>query len=304
MPSVPYDVLLVHAPRAVEPARRFADRLRHIGISPWLALEQVDPALHPLEAARQGVDAAGHIALWLEPELVLAPWFPDAMRLFGQAQARGQRVFAWGSVPWDARRLGPPPEGLDAIPEHLDDDARLWLAACTLGGEHPGPAGDWSAHGHELVVRPLWDKDEQAQQLVESGDLHGAADLYSDILDADPEQFSAYVSRGRVYLDLGDYSRAMSDFMRAQEIAEHPDADVAMGDLFFARKEYARAIGHYDAALDQLPDHAMALARRGMALHYRKRHREALADLERAEALDPDIPNLGTYVAMVRRKAR
>ena len=303
-PTHSFDVLVVHSPPGTVEARVFADRLRRVSINPWLIVEQLGH-VDAIEGLQLGLQYAQHVGLMLEPELTREPWLPEAMALFGQARQRGQRVLAWGFTPWDTYTLGPAPEGMEMVPEQLTEDERLWLAASGLWGQPAGHPSEWQKRGQEIWIQPLWDKDAQAQELVVRGDLYGAADLYSDILDADPDQIWAQIARGRIYLDLGDFSRAMSDFMTAADVAgDIPEADLAMGDLFFARKDYSRAIDHYTAALEQQPDHALALARRGLSFHYRKQNREARADLERAEQLDPDIPNLATYVAMVRRKSR
>ena len=52
------------------------------------------------------------------------------------------------------------------------------------------------------------------------------------------------------------------------------------------------------------PNHAMAMCRRGISHYYRKNYDTAVADLTRAQALDPDIPNISTYVGMAKRKTK
>ncbi|MCB9691786.1 MAG: tetratricopeptide repeat protein [Alphaproteobacteria bacterium] len=145
----------------------------------------------------------------------------------------------------------------------------------------------------------------QAEKAVEDGDMEAAIDLYSDILDLDPENVDAHVRRGRLYLDYGDYSRAMSDFMIADELApDNPEPQIAVGDLYFARKDYSRAIQCFNDALKMDPNNAMAYCRRGISHYYRKRFTEALADLTQAQKLDDDIPNIRTYIAMAKKKAK
>ncbi len=146
---------------------------------------------------------------------------------------------------------------------------------------------------------------DRAQAAAHSGALQDAADLYSDVVDADPDHLDAHVGRGRLYLDLGDYSRAMSDFMVAEEIDESsPEPQVAIGDLYFHRKDYRKAIEYFDTALKMAPNHAMAFCRRGISHYYRKNFREALGDLEKANSLDPDIPNIASFISMAKRKAK
>jgi hypothetical protein len=145
----------------------------------------------------------------------------------------------------------------------------------------------------------------RARTASQSGDLQGSADLYSDVIDGDPDNVQAHVARGRLYLDLGDYSRAMSDFMVAEDIAPNdPEPQVAIGDLYFARKDYRKAIDYFNAALQIAPNHAMAFCRRGISHYYRKNYKEAVDDLLRSERLDPDIPNIQTYVSMAKKKVK
>jgi len=146
---------------------------------------------------------------------------------------------------------------------------------------------------------------DRAVAAVEDGDMEAGINLYSDALDSDPENVDAHVARGRLYLDYGDYSRAMSDFMHAESLQpDNPEPQIAVGDLHFARKDYSRAIDYFNEALKMSPDHAMAFCRRGISHYYRKHYKQALEDLNKARKLDDDIPNIRTYIAMAKKKAK
>jgi tetratricopeptide (TPR) repeat protein len=75
-----------------------------------------------------------------------------------------------------------------------------------------------------------------------------------------------------------------------------------MGDFFFARKEYRKAIDFFNEALEVSPDHAMAWCRRGISYYYRREYDAAVTDLTRAMKLNPDIPNISTYLSTAKRK--
>ena len=146
---------------------------------------------------------------------------------------------------------------------------------------------------------------ERAESAASAGEMQTGADLYSDVIDLDPDHHRAFVGRGRLYLDLGDYTRAMSDFMTAEDLAPtDPEPQIAIGDLYFARKDYRKAISHFNQALEVAPDHAMAFCRRGISHYYRKNYPQGMEDLMRARKLDEDIPNIDTYIAMARKKAK
>jgi hypothetical protein len=150
-------------------------------------------------------------------------------------------------------------------------------------------------HVQKLIV--------DANMLARRGDFHKAIQLYTDALDMRYNLVEAHIGRGRCHLELGDYSSAMSDFARAEDHApDRPESHVAMGDLYFARKEYKRAIEFYDQAVEIDGSHAMARCRRGISHYYRKNYRQAHQDLQRALALDPEIPNIRKYVQMAQKK--
>jgi tetratricopeptide (TPR) repeat protein len=98
---------------------------------------------------------------------------------------------------------------------------------------------------------------------------------------------------------------ALSDFFKAEQSAPHaPEAHAELGDLFFAQKNYGRAIQHYSDALDRDPNHAMALCKRGICHHYRRQRDSALDDLRSAARINPDIPNIERYIRMVASPTR
>lgn len=134
-------------------------------------------------------------------------------------------------------------------------------------------------------------------------DMTEAAALFGDVLDANPGHIEALLHRGRLYLDLGDFARAVSDFLKAENVApDNADAQAALGDLFYNRKDYRKAISYYNNALASDPKHAMALFRRGMAHYSRKQYQEAQDDLERAKKLDRSIPGLDMYLSRAKQR--
>ncbi len=151
--------------------------------------------------------------------------------------------------------------------------------------------------------QPVGDPTEHVaagQACVNRGQLASALAHFSDALDWDASSVTARLARGRCRRDLGDASGALSDFILCQGIAPYsPAPHVEMGDLFFARKEYGRAIGHYDDALELQPDQAMALCRRGICHHKLRRASQAIEDLQQAARIDPNIPNIEHYLRMV-----
>jgi hypothetical protein len=140
-----------------------------------------------------------------------------------------------------------------------------------------------------------------ARSAERRGNLQEAVLVYGDLLSLQPSHIGAHLGRGRCLVELGDYAAAMSDFQRSEDLdATSPEPIVEMGNLFYARKEYRKAISYFDQAIELAPEHAMAWCRRGMCHQYRKSYALAFQDLQRAAALDPEIPNLRKYVQMAR----
>jgi tetratricopeptide (TPR) repeat protein len=77
---------------------------------------------------------------------------------------------------------------------------------------------------------------------------------------------------------------------------------VALGDLFFARKEYGRASAYFDAAIRLDESHARSWFRRGLSRFYRKEFAPAVEDMERAKKLDPLLPSVDTFIDRARRR--
>lgn len=71
------------------------------------------------------------------------------------------------------------------------------------------------------------------------------------------------------------------------------DEAALAGDRFFADQRYEKALGEYDAALRENPDHTGAMRAKGRTLVVLKRYQEALPVFDEAIARDPDFA--GTY---------
>ncbi len=145
----------------------------------------------------------------------------------------------------------------------------------------------------------------EAKASDENGQIDDGIARYSDVLDADQGSLDAFLGRGRLHLDRGDFARAVSDFLNAERIApKDAEPQIGLGDLYFARKEYRQAVDSFEQALALNPNSAKAYSRRGISQYYRKNYPQALKDLQQAQKLDKNSPNIGTYIAMVQKKLK
>lgn len=155
----------------------------------------------------------------------------------------------------------------------------------------------------ENTEEAVFDAISNAQEALRRGALQEANLLLSDALDWNPHHIEARLMRGRCLRDSGDQVGALSDFLISLEHAPHsPLPHLELGNLSFSRKDYSRAIQHYTDAIDRDPSHAMALCKRGICHHYRRRPESALDDLRMAARIDSEIANIDRYISMVANR--
>jgi len=193
---------------------------------------------------------------------------------------------------------------VDDMSDWEEEDAEEEVDLLELDAEHLEEVEEHVETAAQSFSRDqLADTLDRARRAAKQGNIEVGVNFFSDVLDADPDNVEAYIGRGRLYLDVGDYARAMSDFTVAEDLdPRSPEPQVAVGDLYFARKDYKKAIEYFDQALQMKPDHAMAFCRRGISHYYKKNYKQALGDLNEAVRLDKDIPNIQTFVSMAKKK--
>jgi tetratricopeptide (TPR) repeat protein len=151
-----------------------------------------------------------------------------------------------------------------------------------------------------LPEEAIFDLVGDALAARDRGDIHAAERQLTAALDWQPNHIEARIARGQCLRDMGDIPAAMSDFIKCQRQAPHsPSPHIEIGNLFFAKKDYVRAISHYSDALSIQPEHTLALCRRGISHHYRRQPARAIDDLTVARRIDGNIPNIDRYIKMV-----
>jgi len=131
---------------------------------------------------------------------------------------------------------------------------------------------------------------QHALRLRQSGKLAEAAEIYSEILRADPKHFEALHALGIVRYQCGQIETA--ERLIAEAVRINPRASDALynrGSLLLRLERFNEALACFDQALVVNPNYAEALGNRG-ATHMRLgQHQEALADFSRLVELKPGI---------------
>ena len=177
------------------------------------------------------------------------------------------------------RKQGRPAAAVEAYREVLELDGDFALAHAGMGAALFG----------------LGRHEEAAQA------FNRAAALAPDPASAAEARFRA----GLALSSLGQRDRAESHFRRARQGGpDNLGAFLNIAETFRKQADHAAAIDAYRQVLEMDGAHAPAHAGLGDALLQLERHREALAALEQAVALRPDLPNLGRLYRLMGRAAQ
>jgi tetratricopeptide (TPR) repeat protein len=119
--------------------------------------------------------------------------------------------------------------------------------------------------------------------------------IYSQAIRADPNDHSAYFSRGVAYANLRNYSLAIADYTKA--ISLRPDAAsyVSRGNAYDEIGDHQRAFSDYRQAILADPNYDPAYLNRGITYYNLHNYEEAIANYTRAIRLRPSAD------ALVRR---
>ena len=120
-------------------------------------------------------------------------------------------------------------------------------------------------------------------------DLDAAINAYDAALRLNPSNVDAYINRGNVKDDLGQYEAALFDYDAALRLnPSNADAYNNRGLAKSRRGQHDVAIADYDAALRLNPAYADAYNSRGVSKDKIGRSDEAIADYDAALRLNPN----------------
>lgn len=207
--------------------------------------------------------AGGAAAVWfLRPD-----WVPEALRTSPAAPAAPSPA-AQAPLPVEAKPAPPPPP-VPAPPK--EEPPAPVEKAPELVKDEPKPVKEEPKQLKEApkqvkeAPRPKGAKAllAEARKLRERGKTEKALDLFGRAVELDPENAEALAGRGWCYLDLSQYAPAEASFQAAlEQVPDHADALVGLAETFRYEGRRADAVKFYERYLAVHPNGDDAVAAR------------------------------------------
>jgi len=127
---------------------------------------------------------------------------------------------------------------------------------------------------------------------------------YSEAVARDPKLAHAYVERGGVHAELGEFEEALTDFGRAIDVDEtHAHAYLHRGLTLAMLGDLNVALADLNRAIELAPDEPLAWLSRGRARAEEGDIEAAVGDLDQAVKLAPENPWAYTHRGLLRAAA-
>ncbi len=199
--------------------------------------------------------------------------------------------------------LGGGPEYLQAFT--VDDDVDVEISDEVAKPAKAAEFSDPGAGDGDDLAGAIERYLQRAAEMRNRRQAAAAMELYSKVLDLDPDNYEAHIGRGVLNLEAKDYKRAVEEFTRAEKIdPSRPASALGLAEVHFHRKQFNKAIRHYTQCLKLDDKLAQAYCNRGLSYYYQKNYKKAFLDLMRAYDIDPDLPNIKKYLKLVRNKVK
>ena len=91
---------------------------------------------------------------------------------------------------------------------------------------------------------------ERANLYYQIGNFEAAITDYSAVLDAEPDNHTAWYGRGLVFEALGDAGNAIADLKRAIELDPQPEYHRALGNVYYQLERHDEALAQYEVYAD------------------------------------------------------
>ena len=121
------------------------------------------------------------------------------------------------------------------------------------------------------------------------GEYEKALEVLAQGIAAHPQSAALYAVRGALYLELGEYAKAIADLSKSLELHENPDVLVNRALAYKAFGQREDALKDLNRALELDPHHIAAWFNRGTLYLEAGQPKKALPDLDRAVQLAPEV---------------
>jgi tetratricopeptide (TPR) repeat protein len=202
------------------------------------------------------------------------------------------RVAAWSGKAEALRQMGRYVECIENATKAIEIDPQEWLAYsdradCSLSIEnHAAAAADFKIYlEHHPDDSIVWSNYGIAQRRTD--DPQGAVESHTRALELDPSYYQAHINRGRAYLDLEQYTKALNDYNAALEFGDIPLAYSGRGDAYYGLGKYEQAIAEYKTSLSLFPSNAHCYCFLTFSYFELERYEEALEAAGATHEIDP-----------------
>ena len=127
----------------------------------------------------------------------------------------------------------------------------------------------------------------EADNLYLAGKYKEAIVAYNEYIDTKPKDIKSIYNRGRAYEQIGDLESARKDFTRVLDIdINNLNASLSMGQYWYGKKDYNKAIAFFDKVLEVDGRESMAYLLKGRSLHQKADFKGARANYDLAIDFD------------------
>ncbi len=151
-------------------------------------------------------------------------------------------------------------------------------------------------------------KFDEALILLKKGQLDKAKNIFSEILNTEPNNFAAYNNMGNISFLLGNLDEALQNYDKAIKLKpDFADAHNNRGNVFHKIKKIDAALESYERAIEINANHVQAISNRGnIFLNELKKIEDAVQSYNTALKLNPNnsqnYNNLGVALKKLNKR--
>lgn len=137
-------------------------------------------------------------------------------------------------------------------------------------------------------MNPIQQTALKAGELSRDLNTEEALKNYQEAVKENPENFSAFMGMGRIYLEKEMWEESLYHFLRAEVLKPGPEVYLNMADLFFKKQNYKKAVEYFDKASKSGRPVFEIEWQKGLAYEKMKQKKEAVFCFIKAYELKPE----------------